>query len=378
MTSESSGNPTRGIFLFTHPRTASNLLLRILNLEHQPAVFSPTPQDPSTMSGGREYGYFFLPTMGQRLELATRPLDDWTEQESIQTKRCFQECSDDLMSYAEDAVKSGKLAFVKEHLYWMISPFAERPEEGRHSGQDADWKVTIGERQARQGGQELFQHNTGRKRTGSTGNPSVLPDDFFLSWTPTFLIRHPALVFPSLYRTSVDLEGQSAARSNIDGIFRSEMTMRWLRVLWMWFTERYREQQSTVDSAKAEPTGDRQQAEASRPIILDADDIILEPEVVHRYCELTGLDPTRCRYEWPAATAVEHAGMSFIEKRMKSSLLASKGIVREGKTAVGLDIEEETKKWEDEFGGLEAGKIRRWVYDALPDYEFLRAARLRP
>ena len=63
---------------------------------------------------------------------------------------------------------------------------------------------------------------------------------------------------------------------------------------------------------------------------------------------------------------------------MKSSLLASNGIVRKGKTAVGLSIEEETKKWENDFGVVGAGTIRRWVYDALPDYEFLRAARLRP
>ena len=222
MASESSGNSTRGIFLFTHPRTASNLLLRILNLEQQPAVFSPTPQNSSTLSAGGSYGYFFLPTMGQRLELANRPLNDWTEQESVQTKKCFQDCADDLVRYAEDAVKSGKLAFVKEHLYWMISPFAERLEEDRHSGQDADWKVMAGEREARQGGQGLFEHNTVRKPTDSTENPTVLPDDFLLSWTPTFLIRHPALVFPSLYRTSVDLEGQSAARRNVDGIFRSE------------------------------------------------------------------------------------------------------------------------------------------------------------
>lgn len=33
-----------------------------------------------------------------------------------------------------------------------------------------------------------------------SNNPTLLPDDFMLSFAPIFLIRHPALVFPSWYK----------------------------------------------------------------------------------------------------------------------------------------------------------------------------------
>lgn len=39
-------------------------------------------------------------------------------------------------------------------------------------------------------------------------NQTVLPDDFLLCFKPTFLIRHPALVFPSYYREHVNTFGK--------------------------------------------------------------------------------------------------------------------------------------------------------------------------
>jgi len=44
------------------------------------------------------------------------------------------------------------------------------------------------------------------------GNETVLPDEVQRQWNPTFLVRHPALASPSLYRTTVDLQGAEAAK----------------------------------------------------------------------------------------------------------------------------------------------------------------------
>jgi len=114
------------------------------------------------------------------------------------------------------------------------------------------------------------------------------------------------------------------------------------------------------------------------PIILDADDIILHREVVKRYCEIVGLDSTKCRFNWEPASKAEQDAMHSIERRMKSSLLSSNGLIKTGKTAVGLDIEQEVSKWKEEFGEAEGTKIGTWVRDAMPDYNFLKARRLRP
>jgi hypothetical protein len=68
--------------------------------------------------------------------------------------------------------------------------------------------------------------------------------------------------------------------------------------------------------------------------------------------------------------------MHAVERRMKSSLLSSTGIIRQGKVAAGLDIEHEAQKWAHEFGEEEAKKVANWVRAAMPDYEFLRERRL--
>jgi hypothetical protein len=139
---------------------------------------------------------------------------------------------------------------------------------------------------------------------------------------PTFLIRHPALVFPSHYRRGVDLLGAEAAGS--DTYHSIEMTMHWSRALFEWYTNHV-----------SFPTSDSG-TDFRWPIILEADDIMLEPNLVRRYSDILGLDQNNLLFSWqPART-----------EGMRSTIVASEGIV-EGKTSVGLDIAEEGKKMEN-------------------------------
>ncbi|OAL18133.1 hypothetical protein AYO22_10910 [Fonsecaea multimorphosa] len=321
------------VFLLTHPRTASNLVTRILNLDNQPAF-------KSDMNG-----YFFLPSVSRRLELADRSSEDWTEQERADMNRCLSNCLRTLVDCVAAAEAEGKSVYVKEHLMWMLSPEAEN----------------LGKRGVPAAG------------GGQIQNQTVLPDSLLTKCIPTFLIRHPALVFPSLYRTCVDLEGPEQARKNADGSFRMEMTWRWSRNMWEW----YNRQVNDGTHARG-ASGDDRISGSPWPIILDADDVILHPSVMKRYCQIVGLDPDRCQFEWESATAEEQQSLHAFERRMKSSLLSSTGLIKEGKTAVGLDIEREAQKWKDEFGEEEAEKLRSWVEDAMPDYEYLRERRLKP
>jgi hypothetical protein len=47
------------------------------------------------------------------------------------------------------------------------------------------------------------------------------------------------------------------------------------------------------------------------------------------------------------------------------------------KTAGDIDINEEGRKWRDEFGEEDAQMIEKYVRAAMSDYEFLKSKRLR-
>jgi hypothetical protein len=351
------------IFLLTHPRTASNLLVRILNLENQPALLRPDGEARTNA----KYEYFFLSTVPLRIKLAIRPSVDWSHDEQTEAMQRLQASADSLLRYVEETEAQGGSVFVKEHLLWMLSPQAEDLVKGSPDSERPLWKVKLTGKSLIQEGSKAASnvskhtHVDLQDEEGTViQNETVLPDSFLCTWTPTFLIRHPALVFPSLYRTSVDLEGRAEARKNADGMFRMEMTWRWSRKLWEWYNQEWQQGNTTL-----------------RPIVLDADDIILKPEVIITYCRLVGLDAEKCRFEWERASTEEEGGMNFLERRMKSSLLSSTGIIRDGKVAAGLDMEQEVHKWKEEFGEGEARKIETWVAAAMLDYDFLWERRLR-
>ena len=344
---------SKRIFLLTHPRTASNLLVRILNLEHQPALRAPD----SETRPGEKYEYFFVSTLPLRITLADRPSGDWSQDEHAQMKQYLQASADELRTRVESAEAQGNSVFVKEHLMWMLPPEAEDLVKGGANRDSSFWKVQFPQQEPVGGVIKLHDKEDGESL--GVRNETVLSDSFLRTWTPTFLIRHPALVFPSLYRTSVDLEGREGTKKNSKGMFRLEMTFRWSRSLWEWYNKEWERGKT-----------------ASPPIILDADDIILHPRVVTKYCDLVGLDAEKCRFEWERASAEEEGNLNFIEKRMKSSLLSSTGIIQQGKVASGLDIEQEAHKWSEEFGGEEAKKIADWVAIATADYEFLKERKL--
>jgi hypothetical protein len=180
------------------------------------------------------------------------------------------------------------------------------------------------------------------------------------TFRPTFLIRHPALVFPSNYRTLFDLGGAEAAQNEAYHVI--EMTMHWSRALYDWYTA-----QKTISS---------QTTPSPWPIILDADDIMREPDTVRRYSQILGLDPEKLRFEWAPADESELKKMGGVERRMRSTIAASGSIIQ-GKTAEGIDINLEATKWKKEFGEEEGRKIEEWVRKAMPDYEYMREKRLR-
>lgn len=136
---------------------------------------------------------------------------------------------------------------------------------------------------------------------------------------------------------------------------------------------------------------------ALKPVILDASDVIRDQGVVLKFCEITGLDKGVVRFEWGGAGAQGGNGTKEIAEAwegqkgndfwdgesmdeaariMTDTLRASKGVMQE-KAPAEVDVEAEKEKWKEEFGAEVAEWLLGMVVAEMPDYEYLRARRLR-
>lgn len=328
-------------WLLTYPRTASNLLVRMLALD-----------DQEDFLASENEGYFFLPTVPARFRLFRadgQHLNTWTDEQRSDLMDRHQRSFDSLRKHVAEAEVRGKSVYVKEHVPWMIEPVAETKWVfGEDSTQEKPWTVKAFPSQAH-----------------SHLNHTSLPDEYLLTWLPTFLIRHPALVFPSIYRTTLENEGSEVAKIELRQQ-ALEMTMHWSRSLYDWYSQNL----GKDDSGTSDPA-------VSWPIILDAEDVILNPAILQKYCRFLGLDSSKLRISWEPATKEELDNMVGPERRMRSTISASTGILRD-KAPPDIDIDEESKKWKAEFGAEESQKLVKWVRAAMPDYEYMRARRLKP
>lgn len=112
------------------------------------------------------------------------------------------------------------------------------------------------------------------------------------------------------------------------------------------------------------------------PIIVDADDLIVEPRISNRLAEAIAIDGTKLKFSWAPIDKEELEKMSAIPRRMLSTLIASDSIQKD-MSAANINIDEEARKWKEEFGESHAQKIEKWVRDAMPDYEYLKERRMR-
>jgi hypothetical protein len=106
--------------------------------------------------------------------------------------------------------------------------------------------------------------------------------------------------------------------------------------------------------------------------VLDADDIMTEPAVLVKLCNIIGLDSDRLRYEWEPAEQVRPLWSQAFRTTLDSSTT-----INTDKTAGDIDINEEVGKWRDEFREEDAQMIEKYVRAAMLDYEFLKSKRLR-
>ncbi|KAF7590780.1 hypothetical protein BBP40_002396 [Aspergillus hancockii] len=337
-------NEPRRFLLLASPRTGSNLLLKILSLEDQPNV--------ATCKNG---GYFFMPLvlLKQELRCSWKNVEQLSTDERDKLETSMKGCFNALNQHIKGATSSGKLVFVKEHANFLTDPVAKtRFIYGEESvTQELPWMIR---------GPEEVVRTTSR----SIHNKTILSDEFLQGWNPVFLIRHPALSFPSFYRASVRADGREFM-SSIPGRRSCQMvmTMRWIRKLYDFYSEYFTECKKQTGQANIHGIW---------PIILDADDVIAEPAVLVKLCNLIGLDSYFLRYEWEPSSQTRPLWAQAFRTTLDSStkIIATK-------VAGDIEIDEEVKKWREEFGEEDGRMIEKYVRAAMPDYEFLKSKRLR-
>jgi hypothetical protein len=191
----------------------------------------------------------------------------------------------------------------------------------------------------------------------SAGNETVLPDSLLKTFKPTFLIRHPALAFPSLLRVGIKAFGVADGNN-------WQQTFRWTKSVYEWYCTHLSdaEKQTALKGVQF-------------PIIIDADDIN-SPELVQEYAKAVGMDNTLLRRTWTTATPQELAEQPKTAAYFVETLNQSQGIVQ-SKSGASIDLVVEKEKWIQEFGQDLGGQLGMLVDRAMPEYEWLKERRLR-
>ncbi|CAG8889741.1 unnamed protein product [Penicillium egyptiacum] len=349
ITAPGNNDQPHRVLLVSVPRTASNLLLKILNIRSQPNVLT------NPKCGYFFYDAFMSASKDGRID---KPLDQWPAEAKSETKAIMQECFDKLEDYSTRARAENKIMFAKEHAFWFQNPYfftnrdAETPENMK------EFRVSIPERY-------------GSSQTFSANNKTIMPDEYLRTWHLAFIIRHPALAWPSMYRAMQKLSKAGFIDDDgMRGASVTNMSMEWTRKLFDWCLE--------------------QPDESVTPLVIDANDVIHNPGAVVKFCEKAGLDAASMQFEWndsekrsenwatanvdpgnPEELALHKTAASI----MLSTLEESTGVVKD-KAPASVDIDAEVAKWRVEFGDEAAEMLEKATRDSMPDYEYLKANRV--
>jgi hypothetical protein len=285
-------------------------------------------------------GYLFVGAIGQGRwaeGISSKDITEWTEDQIHTYRDLLFGTVSEVEKWMLELQRRGKGCFYKEHVSWIVDPDRE-----------IGWLE-----QQKMGADARREERADPQRTSDT----VLPDALLLQLRPTFLIRHPALAFPSLTRASGDvLEAQDAQ------FFAN--TYHWSRTLYEWYCS------NLTDELKR-----TEDVDLKYPIILDADDV-MEPRLVRKYAGAIGLDTSVLQFEWDPISKEELDKATPMVKRLKDTLLASNGVVKT-KSSEGIVIEDEKKKWEQEFGKSISDRLAVLVDAAMEDYLWLKERRMR-
>lgn len=319
-------------------------------------------EDQSNVVSNEMGGYFFWDAfMKERKTVSEcKPMEQWSAKDTGEIRRAFQQNFNVFEDMSQSANAQGKIFFAKEHTLWFANPGALAQYLSTHDYQPPLSRLRI-----------QLPDSYSMTPTFSPKNFTIFPDEYLETWTPTFLIRHPALAFPSYYRALQKLEkGGFAEEEMITPMLELHSTLLWTRLLYDWYHERVGHSHSHSHSHEGRYN------DICFPLVLDAQDIIHSPHVLLKYCELLCMDPAGVKVAWQTQSTPGSACPESADKVMTETLDHSSCLIKQ-KTPSTVDIALEKKNWEEEFGHSLAKQMDEWVKAAMPDYNYLWAKRLQ-
>lgn len=255
------------------------------------------------------------------------------------------------ISRLESGEEGKSILFVKEHSTFLADPVAE----GR-------WMSSTTSSSSSSSSPSTAVHlmvGTGSK---SRRNETLMSDEFLLSFMPSFIIRHPALMIASNFRAFPDLRKQDDPDYEVhkDTEALMQCNWHWSRQLFDLYD------QNIVRPSESKGRECREWGGVNWPIVLEADDIMLCPDVVRRYAKLCRLDESKLRFSWDSAPEEVTKNQNRRMNRMRDTIQASTGVMK-SKISEGIDIDTEAMKWKKEFGEVPAKKLEELVRAAMPD-----------
>ncbi|KAE9407254.1 hypothetical protein BT96DRAFT_986861 [Gymnopus androsaceus JB14] len=321
------------IFLYSHPRTRSNLFMKLM--ETHPEVIN------------KHYPFMFAfldgPDASEETRVNRVKASGLTKEEYNKKYKdvTYQTGLDDMEKLFAKASAEGKICVIKEHTYYMLEPklikaniscpHHEMPRPAMvdnkfdvvGSGKDVDINFPI-------------------------PNPSLLPDRIVASVSPVIIIRHPMFTFPSYVRAS-SIFGATV----FDTEFMIMATCRWQRMVY----DFYRAYYNNID-----PEGKK-----DWPVVIDGDKLVQDTQgQMKKFCALTGMDESLVRYSWDAS----NVKLDKILHAFIGTIAESTCVIR-GLDASNTTLEEEVKKWTEEWDENVAQKIKMEVESSMEDYEHL-------
>ncbi|KAL9602849.1 MAG: hypothetical protein Q9219_001544 [cf. Caloplaca sp. 3 TL-2023] len=203
-------------------------------------------------------------------------------------------------------------------------------------------------------------------------NPTLLPTPILHSFRFVFLIRNPAAAIPSLHRCFIPPLNTITEMNFIDP---TELGYRELRIL---FDYLYPPASRETSPASGKPAKE----ETMMPLLIDADDLLADPEgVIRALCLELGFPYSPDMLSWPSeedhnfALSLFEKYAGFHEDALKSTGLRPRG--GEAAPPRPKTREEEDEGWEQRYGVEAAKRIREIVDMCQEDYDYLKGFRMR-
>ncbi|ESK94830.1 hypothetical protein Moror_14103 [Moniliophthora roreri MCA 2997] len=299
----------------------SNLLMRIIE----------THPDFSQLG----YSFFSAYYLGPERQ-AAYPREHYVYMQGYEnwSEKTYQKGLDDLMLWLKETEEKGKIPVIKNHSNEVAPPTVPRKViPSRPSVTDT--KLDLAD-PALEDTSVLPE------------NPTFLPTRFILTFTPIFIVRHPANVAPSYLRAVSSASDKSPSMSIHSEEFATCCA--------------YKNHRSIFDFYRAQ---------GIEPVVIDGERLVIDTQgVMKKFCERVGLDEAGLKYEWEAKQAPAGAANKAIDVFSRTAM-RSTGVIKDRASEKPININEEVKKWEQEWDTEIAKEMERQVRGAMEDYEYL-------